>query len=119
MGRSFFESEIKRCDYFFGQEFAPTTKVHTLADKTKIEYWYKAPADMLVRYAQNILSMENVQDLECVDYTVGGDHGKGRFRMILKVILRYSDNKPPFYKLFLIACVDYSEDGIDVLCHTV
>ena len=63
--------------------------------------------------------MEKVQDIECIDCTLGGDHGKSGFRMILKLILRCSNNKPPFYKLFLIACVDYSKDDIDVLCQTV
>ena len=50
-----------------------------------------------------------------VDYTVGGDHGKGRFPMITKLILRYSDGKLTLYNLFQIANVDYAKDNISVL----
>ena len=60
-----------------------------------------------------------MENLERVDYTVGGDDGKGRFRMITKLILRYSDGKPPLYRLFQIASVDYAKDDIAVLRNTV
>ncbi len=57
--------------------------------------------------------------IKSVGYTVGGDHGKGCFRMILKLILRYDSSKPPLYKLFQIGNVDYAKDLINVLHNTI
>jgi hypothetical protein len=73
---------------------------------------------LLYLHSFDILSME-VQDIECIDCTLGGDHGKSGFRMILKLILRCSNNKPPFYKLFQIASDECSKDDIAVLCQNV
>jgi len=99
---SFFESEKKRRETFAGQEFAPVQDVYTLPDKTRIEYWYKMPHALLQHSACFILSREVLTDVSGVDITIGGDHGKGRFRVMLKLIVRYSSDKSPFYEMFQV-----------------
>ena len=81
-GCSFFASEHARRRDFSGQDFPPTTKVHELKDKTKVQYWYKPPKEMLLHVVPHVLSKDDFIGIKSVDYTVGGDHGKGCFRMI-------------------------------------
>lgn len=119
LGKSCFESERKRRKQFSGQEFPPVTKIYEMKDKTKIHYWYKLPVELLKHYAQYIFIGENLSDVSSVDLTVGGDHGKERFRMILKLIVRFHSNKQPFSRLFQIANVDYAKDDLGVLKDTV
>jgi hypothetical protein len=52
--------------------------VHELPDKTKINYWYKLPHEMLQHYTPNLFSRGDFLDISGVDITVGGDHGKGK-----------------------------------------
>jgi hypothetical protein len=66
----------------------------------------------------HIITADDVKNLQHEDFTVGGDHGKGRFRMTFKMLLRYSD-KQSVSKLFQIASVEYSKDDIVILNSTV
>ena len=52
--------------------------MHELPDKTKINYWYKLPHEMLQHYTPNLFSHGDFLDISGVDITVGGDHGKGK-----------------------------------------
>jgi hypothetical protein len=88
-----------------------TTKIHEVKDKTKINYWYKLPFELLMHFACFIFSGEDLSDASGVDLTVRGDHGKE----FLKLIVRFVDTKPPFSILFQVANVDYPKDDIDVL----
>jgi hypothetical protein len=88
---------------FAGQEFSPISLVYDLPDKTRIEYWYKKPDEMLQHYSRFIFSREVLNDVLRVDITIGGDHGKGWFRMMLKMIFRYSSDKQPFSENFQVA----------------
>ncbi len=82
-----------------------------MKDKTKINYWYKLPFELLMHFACFIFSGEDLSDASGVDLTVRGDHGKE----FLKLIVRFVDTKPPFSILFQVANVDYPKDDIDVL----
>ena len=46
-GTSYFESELKRREYFSGQDFPPIVKEKVLQDKTIIPYWYKPPDELI------------------------------------------------------------------------
>jgi hypothetical protein len=66
-----------------------------------------------------MLSAADLQGLEHVNICTGGDHGAGRFRMLLKVLLRYSADKPSIVRQFEIANVSHSNDDIGILNKTV
>jgi hypothetical protein len=77
-GTSMFASEKVRRKCFSGEEFEPNVHVHELPDKTKINYWYKLPHEMLQHYTPNLFSRGDFLDISGVDITEGGDHGKGK-----------------------------------------
>jgi hypothetical protein len=72
---------FRHLSQFFGTSmFEPEVCVHELPDKTKINYWYKLPHEMMQHYTPNLFSHEDFLDISGVDITVGGDHGKGKKR---------------------------------------
>ena len=84
-GRSYFESEQKRRNYFGDNDFPPTIDKKVLADKTVIPFWYKRPDLLLQSQLKNMIDSEKLKYLSCVDIVIGGDHGGGKFRMTMKV----------------------------------
>jgi hypothetical protein len=62
-----------------------------------------------------MFKVQDLELLESVDIATGGDHGGGRFRMLLKLLLRFGENKATVKKLFEIANVEHSKDDITVL----
>jgi hypothetical protein len=48
-----------------------------------------------------------------VDIVTGGDHGGGRFRMLLKILLCFT-NKPSIPYNYEVANVSHSQDNIDI-----
>jgi len=117
-GQSFFESELKWREYFSGQDFLPTIGEKVLEDKTTIPFWYKSLDQLIQHQLKNIVTAEQLVGLKRVDLTIGGDRGGGKFRMALKVLLRFSD-KPTISKVFQIASVSPSKDDLSVLRSTV
>jgi hypothetical protein len=103
---------------FFWNRVLPTIDVYITQDDTKVRYWYKKPNELLKHQIAHIITADDVKNLQHLDFTVGGDHGKGRFRMTFKMLLRYSD-KQSASKLFQIASVEYSKDDIVILNSTV
>jgi hypothetical protein len=89
-----------------------------LPDKTRIEYWYKKPHELLQHYVRFISSREAFQEISSIDFTIGGDHEKGRFRMMFKMIIRSSSNKPPVSESFQVTNINYAKDDITVLRDT-
>jgi hypothetical protein len=71
-----FTSEKVWHQHFSGHEFKPVTDVHEPPYKTKINYWYKLPHEMLKHHARFLFSHEDLVDVIGVDLTVVGDHGK-------------------------------------------
>jgi hypothetical protein len=117
-GRSYFESEVKRREYFSGQDFPPTVKEKVLEDKTIVPHWYKLPDELVQHQLKTIVQAEQLHGLKRVDFTIGGDHGGGKFRMTLKVLFRF-ENSNTISKLFQIASVSHSKDETEILRSTV
>jgi hypothetical protein len=67
---------------------------------------------------RELLKAEKLVYLKRVDLTVGGDSGRGHFRIMLKVFLQFRSNKPTS-RIFQIARVCYAKDKIDGLKKTV
>jgi hypothetical protein len=89
-----------------------------LEDKTIVSYWWKRPDELLQHQINYAFKPEDLQGLTSVDIVTGGDHGGGRFQMLLKLMLRFGE-KPSMKRLFEIANVQHSKDDIEVLNQTV
>jgi len=77
-------------------------------------YWYKLP-ELLVRHQlEQMMSEQDLGLVEEVHFTVGGDHGGGRFWITLKVMFCLS-SKAAISRLFQIASVEYSKDSTPIL----
>jgi hypothetical protein len=81
------QSERKRKVYFGSNDFPPTCKRKILENKTVIPYWYKSPDELIKNQINEIVKEEDLEGLESVKFTVGGDHSGGKFRMMFKVLL--------------------------------
>jgi hypothetical protein len=66
----------------------PTIGVSTNEEGQHIFYWWKPPDEILLHEINNMLNKDNLRKLESVDFSTGGNHGKGRFRHILTVAHR-------------------------------
>ncbi len=65
-----------------------------------------------------IVNPGDLHGLQKVDICTGGDHGGGRFRMLLKILFCFV-NKPTITRLFEITNVLHSQDDIGILNRTV
>jgi hypothetical protein len=113
-GQSYFESEVNRREYFAGQDFPPTIGKKVLEDKTVIPFWYKLPDQLMKHQLKSMVTAEQLEGLQRVDFTIGGDRGGSKFWMALKCLLRFSD-RPTISKVFQIASVSHSKDDISIL----
>ncbi len=117
-GRSLFESERKRWQYFGNNAFHPTVDKLALEDKTIINFRYKLPDKLLVHQINEIVTFSDLEGLKYVEIVTGGDHGGGRFRMGLKLLFRFTQ-KETISKMFEIANVSNSSDDIEIINKTV
>jgi len=65
-GRSYFESEVKRREYFSGQDFPPTIGKKVLEDKTVIPFWYKLPDQLMKHQLKSMVTTEQLEGLQRV-----------------------------------------------------
>jgi len=117
-GRSLVVSEKKRREYFGSNDFPPEVGRETLPEKTVITFWWKSPDLLLMNQINVMVKPEDLEGVKAVDLCIGGDHGAGRFRMLLKILLRFT-SKPAIVKRYEVANVLHSKDDIDVLHKTV
>ena len=80
--------------YGFGDTaMKPTIGVYRTETNTHIFYWWKPPDDLLQNEINSLLDEENINKLVSVDFSTGGGHGKGRYRHLLTLALRFEENK--------------------------
>jgi hypothetical protein len=89
-----------------------------LEDKSVIPYWYKLPNELIKNKINEIVSEDNLSGIERVNFTVGGHHGGGKFRMSFKVLLVFSSKKS-ISRLYQIVSVEHSKDDTLILKTTV
>jgi hypothetical protein len=100
----------------FGETaMTPTIGVSTNEKGQHIFYWWKPPDDMLLHEINNMINANNIHKLASVDFSTGGDHGKGRFRQMLTVALRFKDGEPDIIERFIIGEIDSAKDSTDIL----
>ena len=67
--------------------------MYTAQDNTKVRYWFKKSNELLKNQIGHLITADDVKNLQHVDFTVGGDHGKGQFRKTFKMLLNYSSKQ--------------------------
>jgi hypothetical protein len=103
------QSERKGKAYFRSNDFLPTCKQKILENKTVIPYWYKSPDELIKNQINEIEKEEDLEGLESVKFTVGGNHGCGKVWMTFKILLKFS-SKATISRLYQITSVEHSKD---------
>ncbi len=112
-------SSLSRSVVFFGDNnFPPTVDKAVLEDKTIIPFWYKQPDQLLQSQLTKMIGVSKLKDLMQVDITVSGDHGGGKFRIMLKVNFCLQDKTTTSF-LAQIARISFSIDDTEILKDTV
>ena len=98
----------------------PQVGVYKVVDTNeKISYWYRDVAKMIC-HTLELYFNENVTQINtfnAMDLVFGGDHGKGKFQMLLKIILRRDDDRKMF--IVKVGYIDCRKDTYDVLKNTI
>ena len=69
---------MNRREDFAGQDFPPTIGKKVLEDKTVIPFWYKLPDQLMKHQLKSMVTEEQPERLQRVDFTIGRDHGGGK-----------------------------------------
>jgi hypothetical protein len=96
----------------------PTIGVYTNEHGQHIFYWWKPPDDMLGHEINSVLNEGNVNKLVSVDFSTGGDHGKGRYRHILTMALRFDGDEPSIVRRYVIGEIDSAKDSTTIMKET-
>ncbi len=118
-GRGLVVSEKKWRVFLGNYDFPLQVDRKILPDKTVVSYWWKQ-TDLLLKHQLNqMVDLEDLDGMQHVDICTGEDHGVGRFQILLKVLLRFSNGKPAITKRFEIANASHSNYDIKILSKTV
>jgi hypothetical protein len=88
-----------------------------LEDRTIIDYWFKEPDKLISNQVDVMVKESQLEGLKRVNFCVGGDHGGGKFRMSLKVLLLF-EGKEKISHLYQIASVSHSANDSKILTKT-
>ena len=92
-----------------------------ILDKQKIHYWTKSLPTLLETSLKNRLGIESIDmdSFTSIDLVIGGDHGQGKFRCVMKVILRGTDGKNVNSSCLKVGHIDCDKDTYDVLKNSI
>jgi hypothetical protein len=103
------------CDLFTGRYEDPLTK-------KMIHFWTKPIAKLLEvsvsTYAhKNQIAADKAAlgRLKSMDVVLGGDHGQGKFRSVIKIVLRDEAGKQVHSMVMKVGHIDCTKDTYDVL----
>jgi hypothetical protein len=110
----------------FGQDHVPPvvgSYEDPVTGKT-IHFWTKPIAKLLevsvATYAQERAATNPALDnLKSIDVVLGGDHGQGKFRSVIKIILRDDTGKSVDTLVMKVGHIDCTKDTYDVLKSSV
>jgi hypothetical protein len=91
---------------------------YIIMDKEKIRYWWKHPGEVIVSEIGDMLKPEGLQDVKSFDIAIGGDHGKGRFRLALILIIRFHSVTEFLRRVFVHGEIDSAKDKASILHDT-
>ena len=81
-----------------------------------IDFWFKPVDELLKHEVNSVLSHYDFIHLKHVDVVIGGDHGKGHFCMVIKLLLHYKDeSKPTKDFVFQNGQIESTKDSLEVL----
>ena len=112
----------------FGQaHVAPVTgSFEDPVTKKTIHYWTKPIAELLevsvsTYIQENKMATEEgaLRSLKSMDVVLGGDHGQGKFRSVIKIILRDDDGKQVTSMVMKVGHIDCTKDTYEVLKSSV
>ena len=84
-------------------------------EKKEIHYWTKPLPDILGKCLNPHLDEVRTERIESVDLVIEEDHGQGKFRSRMKIILRNCDGKNIHYFCIKLNHIDYEKDTYEVL----
>ncbi len=112
----------------FGQaHVAPVTgSFEDPVTKKTIHYWTKPIAELLevsvsTYIQENKMATEEgaLRSLKSMDVVLGGDHGQGKFRSVIKIILRDGNDKQVTSMVMKVGHIDCTKDTYEVLKSSV
>ena len=83
----------------------PAVKAYKTQAKELIDYWYKLVDELFNHDINDVLDETTAQNMTSVDMIFGGDHRKGRFCLVLTLII-HLDGDPPIKKRFVLGEID-------------
>ena len=110
----------------FGQDHVPPvvgSYEDPVTGKT-IHFWTKPIATLLevsvATYTQERAATNPaLNNLESIDVVLGGDHGQGKFRSVIKIILRDDIGKSVDTLVMKVGHIDCTKDTYDILKSSV
>jgi hypothetical protein len=110
----------------FGQDHVPPVvgSFEDAATGKTIHYWTKPIAQLLevsvATYAkERIATNPTLNNLKSIDVVLGGDHGQGKFRSVIKIILRDDTGLSVDTLVMKVGHIDCTKDTYDVLKSSV
>ena len=125
-GRKFFipstdNTKVNCADELFINYKDPNRDVkETVVDKEKVYYWSKPIKDTINFSIMNRSNDSDLNNIHTVDLILGGDHGQGSFKSILKIILRGQELHNIIDQwVICIGAVECKKDTYAVLKNTI
>ena len=123
----------KHCTHYFGRRvFAkesdvrgfgetamePLWSVCKTSEGKSVFFWWKPPDRLLENEINDLLDKADCEKLTQVDFSTGGDHGKGRFRQLLTMVFRFGPGAKPAIHRFIVGEIDSGKDSTEILQST-
>ncbi len=112
----------------FGQDHVPpvTGSFEDPVTSKTIHFWTKPIAKLLEVSVSTYVREKSIAAddaalaiLKSIDVVLGGDHGQGKFRSVIKIILRDEDGKQVDSMVMKVGHIDCTKDTYDILKSSV
>jgi hypothetical protein len=100
-----------------GEQFFRATTFEEVIDGKNIHYWYKDVDEVLKHMVKHASAFEDIKDIESMDMSLGGDHGKGAFTYMALLAIRYKKESKieSKYLAMQIGQIDSAADSAEIL----
>jgi hypothetical protein len=99
--------------------FPPVTDFVQLDPHKKTTFWYKPVDKLVIHHTNKLLLQDPALKFKTVDIVFGGDHGKRKFRAIIKVLYLGEDGEPIRLAKHIVGHIDREKDTYEILKSTV
>ena len=109
------ETEISK----LGQHFVEPKCDYFIMEKKK-KFWTKSVPTIVLTYLKHKLGDSvQIDSVRSIELVIGGDHGQGKFRSVMKIILRDASGKNIDSFCVKIGHIDFDKDTYHVLKNSV